>query len=48
MTEWNAPEYDRLSALQAAMAEEALSLLDLRGGESVLDIDAETAKRPAR
>jgi trans-aconitate 2-methyltransferase len=38
MTEWNASEYERISALQAAMAEEALSLLDLRGGESVLDI----------
>ena len=38
MTEWNAVEYARLSALQAAMAEEALSLLDLRGTESVLDI----------
>ena len=38
MTEWNASEYDRLSALQAAMAEEALSLLDLRGTEAVLDI----------
>jgi len=38
MTEWNASEYERISALQAAMAEEALSLLDLRGTESVLDI----------
>ena len=38
MTEWNAPEYEHISALQAAMAEEALSLLNLRGTESVLDI----------
>jgi trans-aconitate methyltransferase len=38
MTEWNASGYDRISALQAAMAEEALSLLDFRGTESVLDI----------
>jgi trans-aconitate 2-methyltransferase len=38
MTEWNASEYDRIAALQAAMAEEALSLLDLRGTETVLDI----------
>jgi trans-aconitate 2-methyltransferase len=38
MTEWNATEYERISALQAAMAEEALSLLDLRDAEAVLDI----------
>src|SRR5580704_8311412 len=38
MTEWNASEYDRIAALQAAMAEEALSLLDLRGTETILDI----------
>ena len=38
MTEWNAAEYERISALQAAMAEEALSMLNLRGTESVLDI----------
>jgi trans-aconitate 2-methyltransferase len=38
MTEWNAAEYERISALQAAMAEEALALLELRGTESVLDI----------
>jgi trans-aconitate 2-methyltransferase len=38
MTEWNAAEYERISALQAAMAEEALSLLELHGAESVLDI----------
>ena len=38
MTEWNAPEYARLSGLQQAMAEEALSLLSLKGNESVLDV----------
>jgi trans-aconitate 2-methyltransferase len=38
MTEWNASEYARISALQAAMAEEALALLELRGRELVLDI----------
>jgi trans-aconitate 2-methyltransferase len=31
MTEWNAPEYARLSGLQQAMAEEVLSLLRLKG-----------------
>lgn len=40
MTEWNAAEYARLSALQAAMAAEVLSLLRgrLRGDERVLDV----------
>jgi ubiquinone/menaquinone biosynthesis C-methylase UbiE len=38
MTEWNAPEYARISALQAAMAAEAVSLLDLNGAECVLDV----------
>ena len=38
MTEWNASEYDRVAALQATMADEALSLLELQGAESVLDI----------
>lgn len=38
MTEWNASEYDRLSALQATMAEEVLSVLDLKGTERVLDV----------
>ena len=31
MTEWEASEYARISGLQEAMAEEALSLLDLKG-----------------
>jgi trans-aconitate 2-methyltransferase len=38
MTEWNAAEYARLSGLQAAMAEEVLALLDLKGWERVLDV----------
>jgi len=38
MTEWNAPEYARVSELQKAMADEALSLLDLRGTERILDV----------
>jgi len=38
MTEWDAAEYARISGLQAAMAEEALALLDLEGWERVLDI----------
>ena len=38
MTEWNAAKYERISALQAAMAQEALSLLNLTGDKTVLDI----------
>ena len=38
MTEWNAAEYERVSGLQAAMAEEVLALLDLEGSERVLDV----------
>lgn len=38
MTEWAASEYARLSALQEAMAQEALALLDLKGNERVLDV----------
>jgi trans-aconitate 2-methyltransferase len=44
MTDWNAAEYAKLSALQAAMAEEALSLLTLRGTERVLDIGCGNGK----
>ncbi len=44
MTEWNAPEYARLSALQAAMADEVLSLLNLKGAERVLDIGCGSGK----
>ena len=38
MTEWDALQYARISRLQEAMAEEVLSLLDLKGTEHVLDI----------
>jgi trans-aconitate 2-methyltransferase len=40
MTEWNAAEYARLSALQATMAEQVLRLLrgKLRGDECILDV----------
>lgn len=38
MTEWNAPAYARIAALQGAMAAEALSLLDLKGSERLLDL----------
>ena len=38
MTEWDASEYARVSELQKAMAEEALSSLNLRGTERVLDL----------
>jgi trans-aconitate 2-methyltransferase len=46
VTEWNAAEYARLSALQAAMAEEVLALLRprLRGDEHVLDIGCGNGK----
>jgi len=46
MTEWNAAEYARLSALQAAMADEVLSLLrgHLRGDERVLDVGCGNGK----
>ena len=38
MTEWNAPEYARISELQKVMADEALELLELKGFERVLDV----------
>jgi trans-aconitate 2-methyltransferase len=44
MTEWNASEYGRISALQAAMAQEVLQLLDLKGTERVLDIGCGNGK----
>lgn len=46
MTEWNAAEYARLSALQAAMADEVLALLRgrLRGDERVLDVGCGNGK----
>jgi trans-aconitate 2-methyltransferase len=47
MTEWNASQYDRISALQATMAEETLSLLRLRGTERILDIGCGNGKTTA-
>jgi trans-aconitate 2-methyltransferase len=44
MTEWNAPGYARISALQAAMAEEVLSLLELKGTERILDVGCGNGK----
>jgi trans-aconitate 2-methyltransferase len=44
MTEWNASEYARLSALQAAMAEEVLSQLDLSGTQQILDVGCGNGK----
>jgi trans-aconitate 2-methyltransferase len=44
MTEWNASEYAQISALQAAMAEEVLRLLDLDGTERILDIGCGNGK----
>jgi trans-aconitate 2-methyltransferase len=46
MTEWNAAEYAKLSGLQAAMAEQVLSLLRtrLRGDERILDVGCGNGK----
>jgi len=46
VTEWNAAEYAKLSALQAAMAEEVLAQLRgrLRGDERVLDVGCGNGK----
>jgi trans-aconitate 2-methyltransferase len=44
MTEWNAQEYDRLSALQATMAAEVLALLRLKSNERVLDVGCGNGK----
>jgi trans-aconitate 2-methyltransferase len=38
MTEWDAAGYSRVAALQAAMADEVLALLRVRGDERVLDL----------
>src|ERR1700751_1168879 len=44
MTEWNASEYARISTLQAAMAEEVLALLELKGNERILDVGCGNGK----
>jgi trans-aconitate 2-methyltransferase len=48
MTEWNAPEYARIAALQEVMAAKALSLLDLKGSERVLDLGCGNGKVTAQ
>ncbi len=47
MTEWNAREYDRISALQDTMAAEVLSLLELNGNERILDVGCGNGKTTA-
>jgi trans-aconitate 2-methyltransferase len=44
MTEWNAPGYARIAALQEAMADEVLTLLELEGTERVLDLGCGNGK----
>jgi trans-aconitate 2-methyltransferase len=44
MTEWDASEYAKLSALQQEMAAEVLSLIHLSGTERVLDIGCGNGK----
>ncbi len=44
MTEWGATDYDRISALQQAMAEDVLALLHLEGSERVLDVGCGNGK----
>ena len=44
MTEWDANDYARISGLQEAMAEEVLTLLDLKGSERILDIGCGNGK----
>jgi trans-aconitate 2-methyltransferase len=48
MTEWNAPGYARIAALQQLMASEALSLLRLQGTERVLDLGCGNGKITAQ
>jgi trans-aconitate 2-methyltransferase len=44
MTEWNAPGYARIAALQEAMAAEVIGLLRLEGNERVLDLGCGNGK----
>lgn len=48
MTEWDAVGYDQISALQSAMASEALALLQLNGSERVLDVGCGNGKITAQ
>lgn len=44
MTEWDAAGYSRVAALQAAMADEVLALLKVKGDERVLDLGCGSGK----
>src|ERR1035438_4064206 len=44
MTEWNAADYERISAFQQAVAEEVLALLDFKGAERILDVGCGNGK----
>ncbi len=44
MTEWDAADYERISGLQQAMAEEVLALLDFEGAERILDVGCGNGK----
>lgn len=46
--EWNAHDYARQSSLQEAMAGQVFGLLDLAGGEQVLDVGCGDGKLTAR
>jgi trans-aconitate 2-methyltransferase len=48
MTEWDAPEYARISALQEAMSREVLELLKLERNERVLDVGCGQGKITAQ
>ena len=46
MTEWDAADYARISALQKVMADEVLGLLNIKGSERVLDVGAAMGRLP--
>lgn len=48
MTEWDAAGYSRIAGLQAAMAEEVLALIKLKGNERVLDLGCGSGKVTAQ
>jgi trans-aconitate 2-methyltransferase len=48
LTEWDAADYAQISAMQKVMADEALSLLELRGSERVLDVGCGDGKITAQ
>jgi trans-aconitate methyltransferase len=47
MTEWQGSDYNRVSSLQQAMAEEQLRLLTLTGSERILDVGCGDGKTSA-